>query len=404
MNRICHLRRMLIGLLLATLLVGASPLSAQSGYPPRVDPYVNDFASLLTAEHTASLRSLFSELKSDNGVEIVVVTIDSIHDYATGDASIESFATNLFNTWGIGTAQKNDGVLILVAWKDREVRIEAGAGYGDSLNADMQTIIDGQMIPAFRNENYSQGIYDGARAVSRRLTARFSQSTATQAAPVRVETAKEISASAHPDIGDVILIGGGLMGGAVTAAFGAEKYARYRRRRCPSCQTYMIRLDEVADDVYLDSGQKVEELLQSVNYDVWKCPTCNFHTLQGYQRWSSSFGQCPQCNYRTLTTKSETIEPPSYFSEGVKLISRDCRHCKYHDEDRLTLPRLASSEETETDDTDSSSRSSSRRTWDYSSSHHTSSRSSSSSISHSSSSSRSSSGGRSSGGGASGKW
>src|SRR5512139_995640 len=196
MKRIGRLRLILSLTLLVTALPRVLPVAAQNGYPTRVDPYVNDFSSLLTTEHTASLRSLFSELKTDNGVEIVVVTLDSIHDYATGDAAIESFATNLFNTWGIGTAQKNDGVLILVAWKDREVRIEVGAGYGDTLNADMQAIIDEQMIPAFRDENYSQGIYDGARAISHRLLAPPDQAALPQSAPARVETVEEIATPA----------------------------------------------------------------------------------------------------------------------------------------------------------------------------------------------------------------
>ncbi len=403
----CRSRFTLLVVLLAVIVLSAGPVHAQSGYPARVDPYVNDLASLLTADHTASLRSLFSELKTDNGVEIVVVTLDSIHDYATGDASIESFATNLFNTWGVGAAQKNDGVLILVAWKDREVRIEVGAGYGDSLNADMQTIIDEQMIPAFRNENYSQGIYDGARAVSRRLVARIDPAAATQATPVRVptmpsqrrETVEESAAPASSGTASTPLIIVGLVGGAAASAFGAGQYARYRKRRCPNCQTTMIRLDEVSDDVYLDSGQKVEEVLASVDYDVWKCPACNYHTLQGYKRWSSSFAQCPQCNYRTLKSDSRTIAEPTYASSGTKLISQDCRHCKHHNEDRVILPMLTRIEETETDDTYSSRHSSSRHTWSrsHSSSRHTSSRSHSSS-------SRSSSGGRSRGGGASGKW
>jgi len=379
----CRCKSFLLVAVLLVIAVSAWPVYAQDGYPARIDPYVNDFASLLTTEHTTSLRSLLSELKADNGVELVVVTVDSIQDYATGDASIESFATSLFNTWGLGDAQKNDGVLILVAWKDREVRIEVGAGYGDSLNADMQTIINEQMIPAFRNENYSQGIYDGARAVSRRLTARSGQAAATRVAPApvgtvapqRVETVEETSTSTRSSTDNTLLIVVGLAGGAAASAFGAGRYARYHKRRCPSCQTTMIRLDEVSDDVHLDSGQKVEELLQSVDYDVWKCPTCNFHTLQGYNRWASGFGQCPKCNYRTLKTDSQTISQPTYTSTGEKRITRDCRHCKYHTAERVTLPML-----TRTEDTTST----------YSSSH--------------SSSSHTSSGGHSSGGGASGKW
>jgi uncharacterized protein len=136
----------------------------------------------------------------------------------------------------------------------------------------------------------------------------------------------------------------------------------------------MIRLDEVSDDVHLDSGQKAEELLNSVDYDVWKCPTCNYHTLHGYNRWLSGFGKCSQCNYRTLKTDSQTISQPTYTSTGTKLITRNCRHCNYHSEQRVTLPVLTRSSI------------------------------STSSYSGSRSSSSSRSGGRSSGGGASGKW
>jgi uncharacterized protein len=378
-----HFQYVLLVMLVIALVSGVSPVVAQDGYPERIDPYVNDFASLLTEDHATSLRSLFSELKSDNGVEIVVVTLDSIRDYGTGDESIEAFATNLFNMWGIGDGQKNDGVLILVAWKDREVRIEVGAGYGSTLNSDMKTIIDEQMIPAFRNENYSQGVYDGARAVSRRMVARTAPASATQPTPRPIATARpqraqsaEVSSRANQStsVGTPLIVAG-LAGGAAATAFGAGRYARYRKRRCPNCQTHMTRLDEVSDDVHLDSGQKAEELLNSVDYDVWKCETCNYHTLHGYKRWLSGFGKCSQCNYRTLKTDSHTISQPTYTSTGTKLITRDCRHCNYHTEQRVTLPVLI--------------------------------RPSSTTSSHShrrSSGSSRSSGGRSRGGGASGKW
>jgi uncharacterized protein len=370
-----HTRRTLLVVLVVAILVGAGSAYAQNGYPERIDPHVNDFAALLTDDHTASLRSLFSELKTDNGVEIVVVTIDSIRDYGTGDQSIEAFATNLFNTWSIGNGQKNDGGLILVAWKDREVRIEVGAGYGDTLNDDMQAIIDEQMIPAFRNEDYSQGIYDGARAISRRLIARADQAAPPRSAPARVESVEETSAAVQSGSdGTPLIIAGVVAVGGAASAFGAGQYARYRKRRCPNCQTYMTRLDEASDDVHLDSGQKAEELLNSVDYDVWKCSTCNYHTLHGYNRWLSGFGKCSRCNYRTLKTDSQTISQPTYTSTGTKLITRECRHCNYHAEERVTLPMLTRST------------------------------SSSSSYSGSRSSSSGRSGGRSSGGGASGKW
>ncbi len=88
---------------------------AQGGYPQHIDPFVDDFAGLLTSNDAANTRTLLSNFKSNSGIHVVVVTINSIHDYNTGDKMIESFALNLFNTWGIGDRTRNDGVLILVA-------------------------------------------------------------------------------------------------------------------------------------------------------------------------------------------------------------------------------------------------------------------------------------------------
>src|SRR5262252_5097009 len=74
-------------------------------YPVAKDPHVNDFARILTAEDAAEIRAALVRLKTENDVEAVVVTISSIRSYATGDTTIESFATNLFNAWGIGDRQ-----------------------------------------------------------------------------------------------------------------------------------------------------------------------------------------------------------------------------------------------------------------------------------------------------------
>ncbi len=155
---------------MVAILMGSATAMAQAGYPQPTDPLINDYAGLLTPHDAAGVRNLFTDLKRDAGVEAMVVTINSIRDYDTGDETIESFATNLFNTWGIGDEERNDGVLILVAVKDREVRIEIGAGYGDIQNANMQEVINEHMLPHFKEENYSRGIYLGARAVVGKLT------------------------------------------------------------------------------------------------------------------------------------------------------------------------------------------------------------------------------------------
>lgn len=369
--------------LLSIVLILLTGLAAyaQSGYPQPADSYINDFAGILTAEDEANVRALFTDLRTKNGIEAVVVTIGSINDYGTGDATIESFATNLFNDWGIGNREENNGVLFLVAVNDRKVRIEVGSGYENSQNQNMQEVINEHILPSFRQNNYSRGIYRGARAMVGKLTGNLppdleaAAPQPVQAAPTSVSipvNSQRVSSSAGRDVPLGWLFGGGaaVLG---AAGLGVQQYLRHRKRYCPDCKTLMVRLDEVSDDIYLDSGQKAEELLNSVDYDVWKCPTCNTHTVGGYTNWLAWFKRCPQCHYRTVTVDSETLEHPTYTSTGRKRVTRDCSHCKYHDTEIVILPMRKESS--------SSSNSSSR-----------------------SSGGSSFGGGRSSGGGASGSW
>src|SRR5262245_10576578 len=150
---------------------------ANTRYPRPVEVYVNDFAMILTAEHEATIRTVLTELRREADIHVVVVTVQSIRSYKTSDQSIESFATNLFNSWGIGDKQRNDGVLILVAVKDRKVRIEVGSGYGNQLNRPMQDVIRDQMLPHFKTGNYSLGVLEGTNAVVRTLSERKSTTT-----------------------------------------------------------------------------------------------------------------------------------------------------------------------------------------------------------------------------------
>lgn len=165
--------RKIIGLLAALILslwLGISPATAQSGYPQPTDTYINDFAHLLTPTDAALITQLLTDLKTKNGIEATVVTLNSMHDYATGDETIEAFATHLFNTWSVGDKANSKGVLILVAVQDRKVRIELGTGYESQYNDEMGQVINEQMLPAFKQGDYSRGLYQGTRAVIAALT------------------------------------------------------------------------------------------------------------------------------------------------------------------------------------------------------------------------------------------
>ena len=159
-----------LGTILKIVCIGlVSNVCAYAAYPNFTDTRLNDFANVVRPEHAVAIRTELTQLRDNTGMEAVVVTINSISDYGTGDATIESFATNLFNSWGVGNAERNDGAMLLVAVRDRKVRIEVGSGFGSSLNASTQRIIDNEIIPNFKRGDYSQGILAGARALRAEL-------------------------------------------------------------------------------------------------------------------------------------------------------------------------------------------------------------------------------------------
>lgn len=147
--------------------------AASSGrsYTPYPEPdigYVTDCAGLLTAKQKDDLNAYCYTTEKNTGVEVVVVTIRSIQDYpGTANGSIESFATGLFDTYGIGNLPKNDGVLLLVAQADRKVRIELGKYYGRSRDSDADKIIQKVILPRFRKDDYAGGIEQGTEAIIR---------------------------------------------------------------------------------------------------------------------------------------------------------------------------------------------------------------------------------------------
>lgn len=360
---------------------GKQAVQAQNSYPTWEDLYINDLAQVVDSGHESQIRALLNELYDETDVEATVLTINSIYDYDTGDSSIESFATNLFNEWGIGDAERNDGILLLVAIEDRELRIELGAGYGPADEDGLGAIIDGVIVPHFQDGDFSLGIYEGTQAIVNRVRGSVSELPVSGGTTLNTESVSVPAVSSTPNSrsgldSDVVpwLAGGGTLGVVGAGLAGISRFKRYRKRTCPSCNmTEMVRLDESADDAFLQEGQRLEESLQSVDYDVWQCPNCQHHEVIPYVAWFSRYKQCPQCSHRAMEVDSSVVQQPTYTSTGLRRTTYDCRNCTHRDVRESTIPRKV--------------------------------RSTTSSSSGSSSSSRSSfGGGRSSGGGRSGKW
>lgn len=142
-----------------------------SPYPNPDSGYVSDFAHLMTPKQQEVIEQLLRQVEDESKCEIIVVTIDSTKDYkGTDNQSIEKFATALFNKYGIGNMPKNDGILLLIAYKDRKIRIELGKYYGRAKDMAAAKIINGVIAPQFKKGNYAEGIKDGVVAIVEEFT------------------------------------------------------------------------------------------------------------------------------------------------------------------------------------------------------------------------------------------
>jgi len=147
-------------------LAAASLQPAASSLPELVEP-VNDFAHVIDQASAASIDQMSRALEAASGDAIVVATVPTIE----GWADIREYAVRLFENHGrsIGEKGRDNGLLIVVAIQERQVRIEVGYGLEpwitDGFAGETSRLV---MAPAFRRGEYGVGLRDAtARIVGR---------------------------------------------------------------------------------------------------------------------------------------------------------------------------------------------------------------------------------------------
>jgi uncharacterized protein len=140
-------------------------------YPKAVDDHVNDFAEVLDEASAARVKEVARAVRSETGVPIVLVTVGSLADYKAESWSVERYATNLYNEWGIGSNEANKGILLFVAVKDRKLRLTTGQGFGTSFDASARSILDSAILPRFKKGDFAGGIVAGVESIATALRA-----------------------------------------------------------------------------------------------------------------------------------------------------------------------------------------------------------------------------------------
>lgn len=149
------------GASLACWLLAAGSVFAQ-GSLPKPAGRVNDFAELLGAPARAALEQRLQDVETKTSSEIAVATVKSLDGM-----SVEEYANRLFKEWGVGQAKTDNGVLILVAPNEREMRIEVGYGLEGVLPDGLAgEIRDEHFLPRFRDDDYAGGITAGVNRIA----------------------------------------------------------------------------------------------------------------------------------------------------------------------------------------------------------------------------------------------
>lgn len=142
-----------IAALLCALFVCTA--AAANKYPTQTNRFfVNDFAGVISNTDADTMYNLGKNLDAACGAQVVVVTVDSLDG-----TPIEDYAYTLANEWQLGDKEKDNGVLLLLAVSDREVRIEVGSGLEGAL-PDSKTgrILDRYGIDYFAVDEFSVGL------------------------------------------------------------------------------------------------------------------------------------------------------------------------------------------------------------------------------------------------------
>ncbi len=119
---------------------------------------MNDYDSIFTPSQRTEISNILYEYSIKTTRQIVVVTIYSIKPYS----DIQKYATDISNYWGVGSAERNNGLTIVVCSTCKQIRIATGTATELILTNEIcKEVIDSKIIPEFRDGNFYHGIKNG---------------------------------------------------------------------------------------------------------------------------------------------------------------------------------------------------------------------------------------------------
>ena len=342
--------------------------------------HVSNPDGILSPRAQAAVDTLLEHVRRSTTVEPAFVVVEDINS-----DDIDDFATRLFESWGLGKQDLDNGLLVLVARDSRKAVIRPGYGLEGVLpDIVCSHILRNEMFPAFRRGDYDGGVVAAASEISRILTdpeyadeLRSQQADADFARKSGDEDGFMfyLRCAAFLAAGMLVLL---LL--RLLMLRGRSRFDRYRalekwrpaylaltflglgmplvaslplvlmlwywrngKRMCPNCGTRMNKVDEVHDNDYLTPSQDLEEKVGSVDYDVWLCPNCGETDILPYVDKSSPLTECENCHARTARLQTvRVLRQPTTSREGAGERVYSCLNCGHTTRRPYSIEKLAS--------------------------------------------------------------
>ncbi|MCM1005791.1 MAG: TPM domain-containing protein [Prevotella sp.] len=327
--------------------------------------YISDPASFMSSGARDRANARLKELSDSTSAEVAVVILPSI-----GDADIFDFTQRLATKWGIGKADKDNGMLILFDMNTHQVRVHPGQGLeGIFTDVACKRLITDVIVPPMKTGDIDDAVYDVTDKIYTVLTdpeaaaeIRSAQTPKSSASPVNFwyfmlipligtlwyysytckklwrlrgksdyEKALELY-EGESVVMDVVMcvITLGLVLPAVLIRRACAHHYRNKPRKCDVCGTKMNKLPEDEDNKYLTAAQDKEEQLGSVDYDVWLCPKCHASEIFPFPMLNTQYTMCPNCNTKAMHLLYRRVERPATTSrKGIGVMVYECKHCAY---------------------------------------------------------------------------
>jgi Beta-propeller domains of methanol dehydrogenase type len=323
--------------------------------------YVSNQDGVLSEATCEQLNAQLATLEKKTSAQVAVVVLRT-----SGGKSARDLSMELFDKWKVGNKNSNNGLIIMLLVKEKDVFFRTGYGLEGALtDAKATDIVNNIMAPYLKAGQWDQGISAGVNEAVKIIYSEYNSegfAIATKSndklytflyiyailtvvmiifAFVAIHSGHSKFPLSHKEekisafkkrMRPWLLIGilFPVMFIFVVVWYWVffKPFVRYHKTKCPKCGKRMHLLSEKEEDSFLSKKQQLEETVKSKDYDVWLCGNCSTTNIYCYDNTLTRYSTCSFCGAKTMILASDTVvKEPTEFSCGLNKKTYHCKNC-----------------------------------------------------------------------------